>query len=290
MKKIAIFLLIIFCFSNQTFCEENKQVEQYQSERMAGVGFSQFFDSDNKQEILNLFKKHNKYATYHDITKLKSLYADNYLNNDGLDKKVYFDMISKTWELYTDIVYAQEIKDISISENNAIVEVYEQAKGHSVKTEQKIASNGILCLDSLTIYYLKKEGKEWKISAENILYESTTLKYGEAKNLPLTLDAPSYVKAGEKYSIALSSQIPSKAFVIGSITNEPIVFPQKTPEEVFRNIKDDGILERIITANQDGHNEYATCAIGITKTSISENEKINVKVIGMGFIMNRVNI
>ena len=42
------------------------------------------------KQIKELFKVHETFANKHDITGLKSLYSDNYINSDGMNKDVYF--------------------------------------------------------------------------------------------------------------------------------------------------------------------------------------------------------
>ena len=95
---------------------------------------------------------------------------------------------------------------------------------------------------------------------------------------------------GDKYNVVFDIKIPKGYYALGSITNEDIVYPQKPPKEVFRNIKQDTELERIIVANTNGHNEYAIASIGLTKPSITEDNQIHINVVGLGFLMNRVNV
>ena len=52
-----------------------------------------------KQDIANikkLIKNHNIYANKHNIKNLEPLYSDNYMNNDGFNKKAYFKSVEST--------------------------------------------------------------------------------------------------------------------------------------------------------------------------------------------------
>lgn len=305
LKKLNIvFLLLTACVFSQVnaySADKPQSKEKIQAsaeliddsainEKISRIGFNKIFSQDPQKEIQDIFSKYAKYSTKQDFEKLENLFADNYINADGFNKKTYFDMIKKTWDLYPEVVYTASIKDIKINNEYAIVQLNEKAYGETKEAYEGINDKGLIQSDSLSFYYLQKFGNAWKITSSSVISETTSLRYGETKNLNLSITAPSQVKAGEEYTASLNLDVPQHSFILASISNEPIIYPQKTPEDVFRNIKRDGILERVLTANKDNYNELAVASVGITKAAILDTQNINIKVTGMAFLMTRVNV
>jgi hypothetical protein len=77
-------------------------------------------------------------------------------------------------------------------------------------------------------------------------------------------------------------------FIVGSIVNEEIVFPQQSNKDVFRSIKYDE-LARILTANKNNNNEYATASVALTRAQV-EPASIVLNMTGIAFVMKRVNV
>ncbi len=259
-------------------------------DKICKIGFNKMFAQDPKKDITELFEKHTKYANKHDYEKMENLYSDGYINSDGFDRSTYFSMIRRTWDIYPKISYTTEIRDITISGNYAVVKMCEKAIGEAKDSVANMKETGILTSDSFSYYYLQKFGNDWKITSQNTLEELTTLKYGDTKSTNIVLTAPNQVPAGEEYTVSLTTDVPSQSFILASITNEPIIYPQKSPQDIFRNIKKDGVLERVFKANKENHNEFATASIGITKAAILDPKNINIQITGMAFVMSRVNV
>ena len=68
-----------------------------------------------------------------------------------------------------------------------------------------------------------------------------------------------------------------------------IKYPQEKPEDVFRKMPQDNILERMFLANKDGKNEYNIASVGMTKSRIYGGQ-VQLYLAGIAFIMTRVNI
>jgi hypothetical protein len=221
---------------------------------------------------------------------MQNLYADGYINSDGFDRNTYFSMIKRTWEIYPKISYTTLVKNVTVNGNYAVVEISEKAVGEAKDAIANIKETGILTSDSFSYYHLQKFGNDWKISSQNTLEELTTLKYGETKNTNIIMTAPNQAPAGEEYTVSLTTDVPEQSFILASITNEPIIYPQKSPQDIFRNIKRDGVLERVFKANKDNHNEFATASIGIIKAAILDPKNTNIQITGMAFVMSRVNV
>lgn len=269
------------------FCNQNENPDI--NTKIQSIGYKKVCKKSPKSEIYHLLSNHTKYTNAHNLDKLQDLYSDNYLNSDNFDKPTYFEMIKKTWNLYPEVKYLTFINDYNINDEYAVVQVKEYAIGKTQGIFENMKGPGLVQSESSSLYYLQKIGNDWKITSNSIIYEKTTLKYGDARWLNMTLDAPTLIKAGQTYTSTLKIDTPSNVFVLASITNEPIIYPQAQAKEVFRTVKKDGVLERIFTANKDNFNEYSVASIGITKASISNPASININITGMAFIMTRVN-
>lgn len=288
--KFNIVLLLLSLLVLPAFSFDNENENDLLSEKLNSIGFNKIFSVDPQQEIKSFFDKNTKYSNNHNVEKLKGLYAESYMSSDGFDKETYFNMIQKTWDTYPSVVYSSEIKDVCINGDYATVYVNESASGETKEAYENIQEKGKIDSKSYTIYYLQKFGKIWKVTSTDILQETTSLCYGDAKNLNINLSAPTQVKAGESYTATMNIDVPLGTFIIASLSNEPIIYPQGQPKDVFRNVKRGGVLERVFTANKDGNNEFSVASVGVTKAAIVDSQSISINITGMAFIMTRVNV
>lgn len=242
------------------------------------------------EDVKRTMYLHVKYANNYNFDGLKSLYADNYTNSDGLNKNVYFDLIRKTWDSYPDIKYSADIKNIEVNENLATVEVIEDAIATTDSKSGVVNEKGLLESTSNSVYYLEKINNEWLITSDHIISEKTFLRYGSAKNLHVDLSAPQQILANTNYTSSLKIEPPKDSLIIASIGRENITYPQETAEEVFRRLPEDGLLERVFTSNNKNINEYAVASFGITKAEVSKGTEIRIYVTGLGFVMSRINV
>lgn len=247
-------------------------------------------EKDAIKEIKALFDLQTKYTNEYDLKKLASLYADNYMDNDGYSKKVYFKLIQETWESYPDITYTTEIKNIKVNGDYAVVETNESAVATDDEDSELISAHGELNSTATCVYYLKRINQRWVISAEQVLEEQSTLKYGDARFVKMELNAPALIGAGEEYTAELKVDLPKDQIVIASINKERIVQPVKKDEEIFKQLPEEQILERVFTSNTDNINEYAVASVGITKSEKVNGEMMKVYMNGLAFLITRVNV
>lgn len=232
-----------------------------------------------------------KYSNRHNIDKLSALYAQNYINADGLNKNVFIDLVKDTWKSYPDIKYNMVIKGLDVNENRAVVHVDEYATATSADSRNlSILQKGLLESNSSTVYYLEKNNDKWQITSDHIDFEKTFLRYGEAKFVDIDLDAPNQILAGTPYTAALNVDVPKNTLIIASVGNEKITYPQETAPEVFRKMSEDGTLERLFTANTQNINEYAVSSFGMTRAKIQNKNQLKISITGLGFAMTRVNV
>ncbi len=252
------------------------------------VSFRDKFKRSPEAQINSFIKKYNKYSASSDIEKLKALYSESYINNDGFNKNTVINMMKISSDVYKNVKYKTDIESINVSGDYASVKVKEIAEGETSKPLEKISGSGIVNSEISYTDYLQKENNKWKISATDVAYEKISLKYGEAKYMDIDISAPDCVPAGSEYEAGIKTILPGGSFVVGSIVNEDIVYPQQNKKDVYRNIKSD-CLTRILKSNTNNHNEYAAVSILITRAKV-EPPAVNIDMTGAAFVMKRVNV
>ncbi len=245
---------------------------------------------NTREDVKKVFEKQDEYTNSHNLEKLSELYSEDFVNTDGFGKKVYFQLIKDTWDTYSDIIYSTVIRDIQIDGDFATVQTYETALATTHEQSDTIDAFGELRSTANSIYYLKKFGEKWKITAEQILNEKSQLKYGDARFIKMDLTAPNMINAGQEYTASLNIELGENESAIASIENQEIIHPLDTPKEIFRQLGSQNELERIFNANKKNINEYATASIGIAKAVPYDETRARVYVSGIAFLMTRVNV
>ena len=88
--------------------------------------------------------------------------------------------------------------------------------------------------------------------------------------------------------MTIKTSAPEHTFLVASISNDKIVFPQEKVKDVFRAVKE-GELARILKANKTNNNEYATASIALTRAKV-EPSSVILDMTGIAFVMKRVNV
>ncbi len=258
----------------------------------AAIAQAKMINADFKA-IRNVIKEQNNYCNKRDYDKLFALYKSDFINNDGFSKDVYFRLIKDTWKSYPDITYQTEILSINLQNNYATVQTRETAIATTTEDLGEAEIVGELHGYGHSVYHLEKVGNNWKIASENILEETTTLTYGDARFLNIHLSSPEQIGAGKSYTASLAVNAPYDSVVVGSIGQEKITYPQKNPEDVYRKLADDNTLERVFTANTDNVNEYNIASVGITRAEFPDEDNprnIRIYMSGIAFVVTRVNV
>jgi len=245
-------------------------------------------EKNYKKEIIELFNKQDRYAKKYDLKNLRTLYSQNFTDNDGYNKDVYFSLVKETWETYPDITYETKIKKITINGDFATVETSESAIATTDDIDRAIV--GELHSKSNCIYHLQRFSNKWEFTSEQVIDETSTLKYGEARFIDMNLEAPKLIGAGQDYTVTLNIDLPENFVAIASINQEKIVNPAQKPEESFKRVSDNNTLARMFTANTDNINEYSVASIGITSVNSGDDGKIHVYMNGLAFVMTRINV
>lgn len=284
MKNLSVLIALLILFLVQPTA--NSGIITFQKEK-----FQQNKVYKNTyNDVRNIIISQNDYANQRNFEGLYNLYSDDFVNADGFDKEIYFELVRDTWKVYPNITYKTKINKIEFSDNYASVFVTETAYGTTKDGVDDFETVGELYSVSNCVYYLEKKGVKWFINAEKIIDETSTLKYGDARYLEMELKAPKQIGANKYYTTKLKINNNKNALIIASINKDNIVYPQSQSEPVFKRLYEDNTLERIFLSNKDNLNEYTTAIIGITQLEDIDNQKIKVYMRGLAFIMSRVNV
>ncbi|MDD3014098.1 MAG: hypothetical protein PHC34_10385 [Candidatus Gastranaerophilales bacterium] len=284
MKKIYVYFFIMLCLSGNI----QKSYSQGKIEPVPQVQSAKY---QVEGSLNNFIKSYFKATNDHNLNEISKIYALTYHNGDGLTRADVLKLMKDTWVSYPDLNVNSVIKDIRVNDLYATVETFDKSCGSSVKKSDITNDKGLLENESHNIIYLQKFGKDWKIITDKVLYEKTIIKFGSAKPLKISLFAPEQVLAGENYTASLYAEIPDGLVALGSITREPIVYPETKPDEVFRQVNPaTGSLERFMTANTTNNNELATASVGFTEMTEDFLANPELKLTGMAIILTRVNV
>lgn len=282
---VCVIPLVSFAASGDDFVDEASI-----NEKIASIGFGKIFVSDPQKEIENLFKKLDAYTIKKDLKNIRLCFSDDFVNNDGYDIDTYMKSVKNGFSSYNNRSVTTKILNIAVNDDYAVVHVCENGEAETLKPCAQVEGNGLVIATADVYYYLKRDGRKWKIISANVIDENCSILYGAAKNVYFSLNVPTQVKSGSEYTASLSLAPMKDVIVMASLSKEPIVYPMPFSQEVFKTVKGDGILERIFTANSDNYNEYSIASIGMTKASMVSETDIDLRLIGTAYVVRRVNI
>lgn len=283
-KKICLLIILMFALATPKV-----QAVDIQS-LLSNIGFNAFLQKDAKEEITKVLEKQQDYANRKNYTKLKALYTSTYANFDGIDMDSYIDSLKKTADRHGKLKYQTIINSVNIYGDYATVEATDITDGVTKESYEVIPGKGILHSEAKAIYYFKKEDGVWKIDSEMALNEKSYLKYGSAKEIEINLYAPECVKADTEYNIKVSAELKEARGIIASVTSEVIQLPHQKAEDIFRAIKQDGELERVVISNNKGKNEMAFASVALAKPVLNKDSKLGFSIDGVAFVSSRVNV
>ncbi len=286
MKKVLLFtILALLTFSCSNISAQASLIStgSYRNEQNK-------LNKSEIKEIKQLFSLHTEFANKHDLSGLKSLYSDNYINSDGYKLEPYFKTVEETWDQCKDLTYNAKITSIDINGNNANVSITETAVGTVYDKMDSLAITGEIHAKSSSIYQIVKINGKWLISGEQMLTDESALLYGDARFMNIELIVPNQVGAGETYTVTVKTDKDENSVIIGSIEHDPVVYPSQIPNGPLRTMPKSGILERYIKANTDNINEYAVASLAISKTKADANNIPKVYMAGIACLMKRINI
>ncbi len=280
MKKFILsILLVIFSVSALPSSAENLPIREKLDNAKSTYS--------NKYSVVKFFKDHVYYANQTNLEKFLTFYSPEYISNDGFNYNVTKTLFTDLWKQYTGIKYKNYVNTIAFYGDYAVVNVTEAASA-SVKNDKN--QKGSLKSFVDVIYYIKRQGKSWVITGENIITEEINLTWGDANCVATHLEAPQQVGAGEEYSAKLFIAPPKGIVAIGSLSTEIASYPQKPQKDVFKKFSPDYTLERILIANTKNTNEYVIASIGYSSPQVKNNAMVNMNLSGFACLIRRVNV
>jgi len=238
--------------------------------------------AQERKEIETLLTNIENEWNSHNLDAVMGNYADDYINNDGLDKKAVMELTKDFWKTYPDAKSSSKTKEIRIDNNFATVESRDMAVGTTAKEMPGINTKGDLNSISEGQLYVKKIGNAWRIIGDRIDYEKVRVAFGLARQLDASFTAPEQVKSGKQYSAKLDLSLPQGLSAVGSITSQPLEYPQPQPSDTWRQLEG-SVLERVMGANSNNRNELLMATVGITSRDKSA-------LMGIAFLTRRLNV
>jgi len=235
-----------------------------------------------RKEIEQLLHNIETQWNAHNLEAVMGFYADDYINNDGLDKKSVAALTQDFWKTYPDAKSVSKTKQIRIEGPFVTVESRDMALGTTAKEMPGIGTRGELQSISEGQLYIKRLGPAWKIVGDRIDYEKVRVAFGLAKQLSATFSAPEQVKSGRQYSAKLELSLPVGLTAVGSITSQPLQYPQPQPSDAWRPLEG-STLERVMGANNKNRNELLMATIGVTNSARNS-------LMGIAFLTRRLNV
>ena len=241
-------------------------------------------EAQKVETILNDLELH---WNEHNIDKVLNLYADDFINGDGLELKAVKNLTTDLWDAYPDVMTSSVERDIRIYGDYATVTSTDIYKGTSKDIREEVGTKGTLLAIATGEVFLKKYGPVWKITSDKTLVEKVSIGYGIGEEIiqenKIKLSAPEQIPSKTIYTTRLEFDIRADIKPVASISKELLIYPQIPSEDKFRLI-DSNNLERIFTANSISKNELITSTIGLT------GGPLQPKLLGLVFLSQRVNV
>ncbi len=248
-------------------------------------------DSREVSSILAMIDDLMQASNAHDLEGVLKHYSPEFISGDNLNLTEIRKLIEETWTVYPDIRYDTQTLEIRVNGDWATVESIDTATATVNSKEGIITTPGALKSRSRGMIYLRRIGKTWEITSDYTLYENATILYGDAQDLKFDLSAPDQVFASEPYTARLNVDMPPGMVAIASISKDPLVYPQRGPEDKFRSMSSrDNNLERVFEANGNNHNEIVTATIGLTQIGQDSEDRPTVRFKGIATVVKRVNV
>lgn len=235
-----------------------------------------------KKEIEALLANLENLWNQHDIEGVMDYYAEDYINNDGIDKSTVRKLTTEFWGTYPDAHSTSRTKNVRVEGAYATVDSRDSATGTTAKEFNTIKSKGELQSLSEGQLYLKNLSGKWKIIGDRIDFEKVKVCFGLARQLSAAFTAPEQMKSGKAYSAKLEVNLPPGLNAVGSITNQPLKYPQVAAQDNPR-VMEGPTLERVMNANTENCNELLTARILLTDPTRN-------KVLGVTVFTRRLNV
>lgn len=241
----------------------------------------------DKREIEKLLQGLERDWNAHNHEAVMAYYSDEYLNNDGFDKKTVSLLTQDFWKEYPDVKSVSATKQIRVEGPYATVDSRDVTSGTAAREITGLGTKGDLSSVSEGQLYLKRFGNQWKIIGDRIDFEKVKVVYGLGSKLDPVFAAPEQIKAGKQFSAKVEVELPQGMTAMGSITHDVVQYPPPRPTDVWKFMTDPAherpLLERVMTANTHNRNELLMATVGITNQSRNS-------LMGIVILTRRMNV
>lgn len=240
-----------------------------------------------KKEIEKILANFERDWNAHNLDGVMSYYADDYVNNDGFDKKVIQQLTQELWKTYPDIKSSSIIKQLRVEGPYATSSSHDEAVGTTTTEMPGLGTKGELKSVSEGQLYMKRVGSRWRITGDRIDYEKIRVSYGLARQLDPVFGAPEQVKGGKQFSAKLEVDLPTGLAATGSISQSLVSYPLPKITDKYKQIGDPiterPLLERVMTANNKNRNELLMATVVLTNASGNS-------IMGIVMLTRRLNV
>ncbi len=251
-------------------------------EAVGNLGSESSKHSAERREIEKLLNQIESEWNAHNLEAVMTHYADDYVNNDGLNKESVEKLTKDFWATYPNARSTSITREIRIEGPFVTVESKDRASGTTVKEMPGIGTKGELSSIAEGQLYMKKIGNHWRIIGDRIDYEKVRVAFGLARELQAEFSAPEQVQTGSEYSARLDLELPAGLTAVCSITNQPLEYPQHQPDDKWRPM-DGSTLERLMAPNTGNRNELLMATVGVTNAARNS-------LMGLAFLTRRINV
>lgn len=285
LKALGLILTVLVFFIG--FCQKSYSFDLQSAAFSLNAGTKDLDSVADVKSVSELLDSLEVVWNNHDINKVSTFYADEFINGDGLEFESVKNLTKDLWEAYPDIKSKSQERIIRITGEYATVESTDIYQGSSSKVRDEVGTKGFLKAVSMGQLFLKKFGPTWKITSDKTYFEKVSIGYGLGSELidkdKIRLSAPEQVASGQSYSTKLDFDLAKDIKPVAAISKEVLIYPQISAEDKFR-LTNETKLEKWLIANKGGKNELITATVGLT------GEALKPQLVGLVFLTKRVNV
>lgn len=285
LKALSLTLIVLVSFFS--FCEKSYSFDLQSAAFSVDAQTKDLESVSEVKRISELLENLETVWNAHDLDKVSTFYADEFINGDGLDFDSVKVLTKDLWEAYPDIKSKSQERTVRTNGEYATVDSTDIYQGSSARVRDEVGTKGSLKAVSMGQLFLKKFGPTWKITSDKTYFERVSIGYGLGSDLidqdKIRLSAPEQVPSGHQYTTRLDFDLSKDIKPVAAISKEVLTFPQVSAEDKFR-LTNETKLEKFLISNKAGRNELITATVGLT------GEALKPQLVGLVFLTKRVNV
>lgn len=234
------------------------------------------------ESIRRTIESWDEYWNQQELDEFLKYHLSDYSDNDGQNLDKAKSNARELWKEFPDCKVKTKIKQILLCGDGASVEYEDELVGPTPSLRGESLGAGTLSAKSGGFLYLKNIEGAWRLASARIDWEEQTLRYGQAKDIPVTIEAAPKLQPGTIYFAKLKFVSPADTRCVASIRKKLI--GGSVAKDAWRPMPESGILEREFQTNKESKNELVCGTVGIAPR---ENRK---KIAGLAYVSRRVNV